>query len=113
VVINERTGTVVIGENVRISTVAIAHGNLSMQIQENSQVSQPLPFSRGGVTTVVPRTDVSAVEGKSPLFVVDSGVSIGDVVRALNALGVSPRDLISIFQAMKASGALQAKLEII
>ncbi len=113
VVINERTGTVVIGENVRISTVAIAHGNLSMQIQENPQVSQPMPFSPGGATTVVPRTDVTAIEGRSPLYVVDSGVSIGDVVRALNALGVSPRDLISIFQAMKASGALQAKLEII
>jgi len=113
VVINERTGTVVIGENVRISTLAIAHGNLSMEIRENPEVSQPLPFSRGGQTAIVPRTDVSAVEGESPLFVVDSGVSIGDVVRALNALGVGPRDLISIFQAMKASGALQAKLEII
>ena len=113
VVINERTGTVVMGENVRISTVAIAHGNLSIQIKETENVSQPLPFSRRGQTVVTPDSDVLVEEGKNPLFLVESGVSIGEVVRALNALGVSPRDLIAIFQALKAAGALQAELEII
>ncbi len=112
VVINERTGTVVMGENVRISTIAIAHGNLSVQIRETQDVSQPLPFSEGQ-TEVTPESDVMVKEGKNPIFLVKSGVSIGELVRALNALGVSPRDLISIFQALKASGALQAKLEII
>jgi len=113
IVINERTGTVVIGENVRISTVAISHGNLSLQVNERPEVSQPLPFSQEGRTAVLPRTDVSATEEKSPLFLVKHTVRIGDLVRGLNALGVSPRDLISIFQALKAAGALQAELEII
>jgi flagellar P-ring protein precursor FlgI len=112
IVINERTGTVVMGDNVRISTIAIAHGNLSIQIRETKEVSQPLPFSRGR-TRVTPESDVVVKEGKKPLFLVESGVSIGEVVKALNALGVSPRDLIAIFQALKAAGALQAKLEII
>ena len=113
VVINERTGTVIMGENVRISTVAIAHGNLSIEIKETEDVSQPLPFSRSGRTVVTPDSEVIVEEGRKPLFLVESGVSIGEVVRALNALGVSPRDLISIFQALKAAGALQADLEII
>ena len=113
VVINERTGTVIMGENVRIATIAIAHGNLSVEISEDQRVSQPLPLSRGGRTVVVPESDVSVEEGNNPLYVVDSGVSIGEVVKALNALGVSPRDLIAIFQALKAAGALQAELEII
>jgi flagellar P-ring protein precursor FlgI len=113
VIINERTGTVIMGENVRISTIAIAHGNLSIQVSETPQVSQPLPFSRGGETVVTPESQVQVEEGKNPLFLVESGVSIGEVVKALNALGVTPRDLISIFQALKAAGALQAELEII
>lgn len=112
VVINERTGTVVMGENVRISTVAIAHGNLSVEIKESANVSQPLPFSRGKTVTT-PDTDISVKEEKSKLLLMKSGVSISEVVRALNALGVSPRDLITIFQAIKAAGAMQAKLEII
>jgi len=113
VVVNERTGTVIMGENVRIATVAIAHGNLSIQIDESQNVSQPLPFSRGGETVVTPESDIVVQEGKNPIFLVESGVSIGEVVKALNALGVSPRDLIAIFQALKAAGALQAELEII
>ena len=113
VVINERTGTVIMGENVRISTIAIAHGNLSIEIKENQNVSQPLPFSSGGQTVVTPESAVQVQEGNNPIFLVDSGVSIGEVVKALNALGVSPRDLIAIFQALKAAGALQAELEII
>ncbi len=113
VVVNERTGTVVMGENVRIATVAIAHGNLSIQINESQDVSQPLPFSRGGRTVVTPESDIVVEEGKNPIFLVESGVSIGELVKALNALGVSPRDLIAIFQALKAAGTLQAELEII
>jgi flagellar P-ring protein precursor FlgI len=113
VVINERTGTVIMGENVRISTIAIAHGNLSIEIKEDQNVSQPLPFSRSGRTVVTPESEVLVQEGKNPIFLVESGVSIGEVVKALNALGVSPRDLIAIFQALKAAGALQAELEII
>jgi flagellar P-ring protein precursor FlgI len=112
VIINERTGTVIMGENVRISTVAIAHGNLSIEIKEDQNVSQPMPFSRTGRTVVTPESQVLVEEGNNPIFVVESGVSIAEVVKALNALGVSPRDLIAIFQALKVAGALQAELEI-
>ena len=112
VVINERTGTVVMGENVRLSTIAIAHGNLSIVIKESSQVSQPLPFSKGE-TVVTPDTNIAVKEEGKQLVLMEAGTSIGDVVRALNALGVSPRDLIAIFQAIKAAGALQADLEVI
>jgi len=112
IVINERTGTVVMGENVRIATIAIAHGNLSIQIKETPRVSQPLPFSEGE-TVVTPESDIAITEEKAPIVLVKSGVSIGEVVRALNALGVSPRDLIAILQVIKAAGALQAELEII
>ena len=113
VVINERTGTVIMGEKVRIATIAIAHGNLSIQSKEQPTVSQPLPVTKGGQTVVIPQSEVQVEEGNNPIFVVESGVSIGEVVKALNALGVSPRDLIAIFQALKAAGALQAELEII
>jgi len=112
VVINERTGTIIMGSDVRISTVAISHGNLSVQIKSELQVSQPPAFS-GGKTAVVPKTDITVQEQKSSLSVVEEGVSIGDLVRALNALGVTARDLISILQAIKQSGALQAELEIL
>jgi len=113
IVVNEKTGTVVIGEKVRISTVAVAHGNLSITIKESLNVSQPLPFSRGGETVVTPESDVEVEEPKEKLMIVEGGASIGELVRALNAIGVTPRDLISIFQSIKAAGALQAELEII
>jgi flagellar P-ring protein precursor FlgI len=112
VVINERTGTVVMGEQVRISTIAIAHGNLSIVVRENFNASQPLPFSDGR-TVVTPNTQVDVQEEANQIMVVPKGVSIGEVVNALNALGVTPRDLIAIFQAIKAAGALQADLEVI
>lgn len=111
VVVNERTGTVVIGENVRISKVAIAHGNLSIQIKESADVSQPLPFSQGK-TVATPNSDITVKEDKALIYLMEEGASIGEIVRALNALGVTPRDLISIFQALQAAGALHAKLEI-
>ena len=113
VVINERTGTIIIGDNVTISPVAIAHGSLAIEIREQPEVSQPLPFApRNAKTTVVPRTDIAVEEQTASLLPV-SGVTLGQVVRGLNALGVTPRDLISILQALKASGALRAELEII
>jgi flagellar P-ring protein FlgI len=112
VVLDERTGTVVMGENVRISTVAVSHGNLSIQVREQPSVSQPLPFS-GGQTAVVPDTQVTVEEEQRRLIVVQGGATIGELARALNAMGVSPRDLIAIFQAIKAAGALHATLEII
>ena len=113
VVINERTGTIVIGYNVRISPVAIAHGSLAIEIRESPAVSQPAPFApEGAETIVVPRTSVGVEEQKARLLEV-SGITLGEVVKALNALGVTPRDLISILQALKSSGALSAELEII
>ena len=111
VIINERTGTIVAGENVRISTIAIAHGNLSITINEKPEVSQPGALS-SGQTTVVPRTDIQITEEEKKLNVIQEGVSISDVARALNVLGVTPRDLISIFQAIKRAGALHAELVI-
>ncbi|MGO9137376.1 MAG: flagellar basal body P-ring protein FlgI [Syntrophales bacterium] len=132
VVMNEKTGTVVMGENVRIATVAIAHGNLSIQIKEEKKVSQPLPYAPGapagsaaptqkggvimapgGQTVVTPESQVTVAEEKKKLLVVPRGVTIQEVVSALNAIGVSPRDLITIMQAIKAAGALQADLRII
>lgn len=112
VVVDERTGTVVMGEAVRISKVAITSGALSISISESQQVSQPLPFTEGE-TVVTPQTEVQVGEQKSKLKLVDGGVSIGEVVKALNALGATPRDLITILQAIRAAGALQAELEII
>jgi flagellar P-ring protein FlgI len=114
IILSERTGTVIMGSDVRISAVAIAHGNLSVQIKEKSEVSQPNAFSQGGQTVVTPSSDVSVKEDSSQLLLVQpEGASLGGVVKALNAIGISPRDLITVLQAIKASGALQADLEII
>jgi flagellar P-ring protein precursor FlgI len=113
VILNERTGTIVIGENVRISTVAVAHGNLSVVIKDTPQVSQPTAFSSTGRTKVTPDTDIKVKEDSPRLTVLPEGSSIGDVVRALNLLGVTPRDLIGIIQAIKAAGALQGVLSVI
>jgi len=113
VVMNERTGTIVMGENVRIATVAVSHGNLTLYIKETPKVSQPQPFSEKGKTVVVPRTDLNVKEEKGGgLTVLREGANIGDVVKALNAIGVTPRDLIGIMQALKAAGALQAELVV-
>ncbi len=112
IVVNERTGTIVMGDNVRISTVAVSHGNLNIVISESAMVSQPAPLSEGQ-TVVVPQTEIQVVEEAGNLVVLEMGVSIGDVARALNAIGATPRDLIAIFQAIKASGALHAELVIL
>ena len=133
VIVSEKTGTVVIGENVSILTVAVAHGNLSIQMKETRKVSQALPFAPsppaggstptemeggvvvapGGATVVTPESEVTVKEESDKLLLVPQGGTIGELVRALNAIGVTPRDLITILQAMKAAGALQAELEII
>jgi len=112
VVINERTGTVVVGQNVGISMVAISHGNLSIITQEKEDVSQPMPFSRTGTTEKTQRTEITAVEEMGTLRVVPKQVSVAELARALNAMGLSPRDLISIFEALRQAGALQAQLKV-
>ena len=109
VVINERTGTVIIGGHVRVTQAAIAHGNLIVSTTETPEVSQPAPFSEGE-TTVVPRTQIDVVEQGGPINVVGSTITVSDLAATLNALGVSPRDLSSIFQMLKASGDLHAEL---
>nr|WP_227665273.1 flagellar basal body P-ring protein FlgI [Magnetococcus marinus] len=110
VVVNERTGTIVMGENVRVSTVALSHGALSIRITDTPQVSQPNPLA-GGDTAVVNQRDVQVTEKDARLVQMEEGVTLGDLVKGLNNLGVTPRDLIAILQAIKASGALQADLE--
>jgi flagellar P-ring protein precursor FlgI len=112
IVIDESSGIVVMGENVKVSTVAIAQGNLTISIQEDPFVSQPAPFNRGGETVVVPSTNVEVEEEGGGLVMVPGGVPLRQLVNGLNALGVSPRDMISILQALKAAGAIQAEIEV-
>ncbi len=113
IVVDEATGTIVMGENVRISTVAVAQGNLIVKVEENPQVSQPNPFAPEGAETVtVPRTDVTVSEQSgNKIAVLQQGATLKDLVGGLNALGVGPRDLITILQTIKAAGALQADIE--
>lgn len=112
VVINERTGTIVIGHNVRISTVAVSHGNLSVKIQTERTVSQPPPLS-SGETTVVSEATIEITEGEGRMMVLPATVNVEELVSALNAIGASPRDIISILQAIKAAGALYGELEVL
>lgn len=113
VVINERTGTVVVGGDVRLSAAAVAHGNLSVRITTRYQVSQPTPFSSGGETVVVPSEKVELQEGRAKIVALEEGVTLEAVTNALNSLGASPRDIIAIMQALKAAGALQAEIVIL
>ncbi len=112
IVVNEKTGTIVIGDDVRLATVAVSHGNLSLVIRESALVSQPNAFAQGE-TVAVPATEIEVVEDEGNLVVLKMGVSIGDVANALNAIGATPRDLIAIFQAIKATGGLHAELVIL
>jgi flagellar P-ring protein precursor FlgI len=112
VVINERTGTVVMGGDVRIGAAAVAHGNLSVRIATRLDVSQPAPMSRGE-TTVVPQTQLQVDEGDAQLIALESGTTLAEVVKALNALGATPRDIIAIMQALKAAGALRAEIVVL
>lgn len=114
VVIDETSGVIVMGANVRISTVAIAQGNLTIRVNETPQVSQPAPFSNTGTTQVVPRTQIQIDDSKgNKMTVLHNGVALQNLVDGLNALGVGPRDIISILQAIKAAGALQADIQVI
>ncbi|HEB89927.1 MAG TPA: flagellar basal body P-ring protein FlgI [Deltaproteobacteria bacterium] len=111
IILNERTGTVVMGDAVRIGTVAVSHGNLTVVVNRTNQVSQPAPFSQGE-TARLQNTEIETFEEKSHLSVIEQNVTIGELVRALNAMGTTPTDLISIILAIKASGALSADVEM-
>lgn len=112
VVINQRTGTVVVGSEVTLSACALAHGGLSVRIREQASVSQPSALSTTGQTAVVQNSEVEAVEEEGRLLEVQQTTTVADLVQALNALGVTPRDLVAIFQALHTAGALQARVEV-
>jgi flagellar P-ring protein precursor FlgI len=112
VVINERTGTIVATSRIRISSCAVAHGNLTISIASTLDVSQPSPFSNGGRTVVTPRTETKVKEEKAAMVALPELPTVEKVASALNSLGVPPRDIMSMFQAMKQAGALQAELVI-
>ncbi|KZC23770.1 flagellar biosynthesis protein FlgI [Rhodanobacter thiooxydans] len=113
IVVNSRTGTVVIGSDVRVSAAAVAHGAIQVTISEQAQVSQPAPFSRGGQTAIVPSSSVQVSEEGAHMFKFGPGVSLDTIVRAVNQVGATPSDLISILQALKQAGALHADLVVI
>jgi flagellar P-ring protein FlgI len=111
VVVNARTGTVVINGAVRVSPAAISHGKLTVKIDENPRISQPAPFSRGE-TAVEESSDITVEEQRNPMFLMGRGASLSDIVKAINRLGVSPGDLVSVLSALKQAGALKADLVI-
>jgi flagellar P-ring protein precursor FlgI len=113
VVINERTGTIVLGNDVRISTVALSHGNLTIDVRVDREVSQPGPFSDRGRTVVVENESVSTVEEPDTVMTLEEGISVGELVNALNDMGATSRDMIAILQAMKAAGALHAEIVLL
>jgi flagellar P-ring protein precursor FlgI len=112
VIVNSRTGTVVINSTVRVSPAAVSHGSLTVTISENAQVSQPNPLG-GGQTVVVPQSDVGVSETGSRMFVFDPGVTLDTVVRAVNQVGAGPSDLVAILEALKQAGSLKADLVVI
>jgi flagellar P-ring protein precursor FlgI len=112
VIVNSRTGTVVISSQVRVTPAAVAHGNLSVTITERPQVSQPAPFSKGS-TQVVPNSTIDVNEGSGHMFVFQAGVNLDDIVRAVNQVGAAPGDLVAILEALKEAGALRAELVVI
>jgi flagellar P-ring protein precursor FlgI len=112
VIVNSRTGTVVIGSHVRVTPAAVAHGSLSVTITERNDVSQPGPFSTG-TTTISPRSEISVNQGEGRMFVFNAGVSLDEIVRAVNQVGAAPGDLVAILEALKQAGALHAQLIVI
>jgi flagellar P-ring protein precursor FlgI len=112
VIINSRTGTVVIGSNVRVMPAAVSHGSLTVTITESLEVSQPEPFGRGE-TVVTPRSDVEIAQETSPMFLFGPGVSLDEIVRAVNRVGAAPGDLVAILEALREAGALRAELIVI
>ena len=112
VVIDEKTGTIVMGEDVRLSTVAISHANLTIRVTELPQVSQPGAFAEGGESVEVQRTNIDIQEGQGHFNMLKKEATLADLVKGLNSLGVNPRDIISILQNIKAAGAMQARLKV-
>lgn len=112
IVVNSRTGTIIIGQHVRVMPAAITHGSLTVTIAAKPEVSQPAPLSTG-TTVVVPRTDISVSEKANPMFLFEPGVSLNEIVQAINDVGATPSDLIAILEALKESGALRASLVVI
>ena len=112
VIINSRTGTVVIGEHVRVTPAAVAHGNLVVTISEATKVSQPAPKSQGQ-TVVVPQSNINVTQGSNHMFMFNPGVSLNEIVRAVNQVGAAPGDLVAILEALKEAGALHAELVVI
>jgi flagellar P-ring protein precursor FlgI len=112
VVINSRTGTIIIGNHVRVREAAVAHGNLVVTINENLETSQPNAFS-DGTTTVTPQSNVSVDEQNARMFLLPAGITLAQLVKAVNAVGIAPGDLMAILEALKQSGALQAELVVI
>lgn len=113
IVVNERTGTVVVGSDVRIAPTAIMHGSLSVEVQTRYDVSQPAPFSQGGTTQVTPDVNVDVREERAKHVALGQGATVEDLLRALNTIGATARDIISILQSLKSAGALDAELEVI
>ncbi len=112
VVVNARTGTVVIGAHVRVMPAAVTHGSLSVTIRENTQVSQPAPFG-AGETVTAPDSEITVEQGGSRMFLLESGVNLDTIVRAVNQVGAAPGDLVAILEALKQAGALRAELVVI
>jgi flagellar P-ring protein precursor FlgI len=113
IVINERTGTLVAGGDVRLQPATVAHGNLNVRIEQGFAVAQPLPFTHGGETVIIPESVADATADEGDVVSLPATATADELARALNALGVTPRDLIAIFQALKQAGALPAKMEIL
>jgi flagellar P-ring protein precursor FlgI len=112
VIVNSRTGTVVISSRVRVSAAAVAHGSLTVTIQEHTQVSQPGPLSNG-TTVSVPHSEIAVQQSDARMFVFDSGVNLDEIVRAVNNVGAAPGDLVAILEALQQAGALHAQLVVI
>ncbi len=112
VIVNSRTGTVVISNHVRVMSAAVAHGSLSVTITERSDTSQPGPLSNG-TTVTTPRSQIDIKEGEGRMFVFDAGVNLDEIVRAVNQVGAAPGDLVAILEALKSAGALRAELIVI
>jgi flagellar P-ring protein precursor FlgI len=113
VIINSRTGTVVIGEGVRIFPSAVSHGSLVVSVSEDFEVSQPGAFAEGGQTVVTPDSGIEVEEEMNPMFVFNPGITLDELVRAVNQVGASPADLVAILEALERAGSLQAQLVVI
>ena len=110
--VNSRTGTIVVGSNVRLKPVAVTHGGLTVTVNEDPTVSQPAPFSQGQ-TAIVPNSDINVQEEQARMFKLDTGATLDDLVRAINEVGLAPGDLMSVLEALDQAGAIEGRLVII